>query len=171
MGYKCLPVFAVLCLNLLGLNLLCLTAAAQTPAVLSVSGDVPSALSLSAADLAQLPRETVSVDDQDGTKIAYQGVPLQAILAKAGIPIGKDLRGKGLAAYVLATAKDGYQMIFSLGELDPDFGNAHVIVADKRNGESLFGYQGPFRLVVAGDKHGARSVRMLEKLQVVQVRK
>jgi hypothetical protein len=62
-------------------------------------------------------------------------------------------------------------MIFSLGELDPDFGNAHVLVADKRNGAPLFGYQGPLRLVVAGDKHGARSVRMLEKLQIVQVRK
>ena len=98
-------------------------------------------------------------------------MPLQAILAKAGIPIGHGLRGKALAAYVLASAKDGYQMIFSLGELDPDFGNAHILVGDKRNGEPLFGYQGPLRLVVGGDKHGARSVRMLEKLEVVQVRK
>ena len=141
------------------------------PAQLSVSGDVPSAVTLSADDLAQLPHDAISIDEEDGTKTAYQGVPLQAILAKAGIPIGHGLRGKGLAAYVLATAKDGYQMIFSMGELDPDFGNAHIIVADKRNGAALFGYQGPLRLVVAGDKHGARGVRMLEKLQVVQVRK
>jgi hypothetical protein len=161
MRYTCLLIPAVLCL----------TAAAQAPALLLVTGDVPSALSLNPADLAQLPRETVSIDEQDGTRTAYQGVPLQAILAKAGIRLGLALRGKALAAYVLATAKDGYQMIFSLGELDPDFGNAHVIVADKRNGAALFGYQGPLRLVVAGDKHGARSVRMLEKLQVVQVRK
>jgi hypothetical protein len=145
------------------------TGAAQ--AQLSISGDVPSALTLSADDLAQLPHDTVSIDEEDGTKTAYQGVPLQAILAKAGIPIGHGMRGKTLASYVLATAKDGYQMIFSMGELDPDFGNAHIIVADKRNGTALFGYQGPLRLVVGGDKHGARSVRMLEKLQVVQVRK
>jgi len=154
---------------------LCLTAAAQTPtpatASLSVSGDGTSALTLTSADLAGLPHETVSIEEQDGTKTAYQGVPLHAILAKAGIPMGHGLRGKALAAYVLASAKDGYQMIFSLGELDPDFGNAHILVADKRNGEPLFGYQGPLRLVVGGDKHGARSVRMLEKLEVVQVRK
>jgi hypothetical protein len=159
MRYNRLLLPAVLCL------------AAIAPAQLSVTGDVPSALTLNPADLAQLPHETISIDEQDGGKTAYEGVPLQAILAKAGVPIGRDLRGKALAAYVLATAKDGYQMIFSLGELDPDFGNAHVIVADKRNGAALFGYQGPLRLVVAGDKHGARSVRMLEKLQVVQVRK
>jgi hypothetical protein len=152
---------------------LCLTAAAQSPspATLSVTGDVPAALTLTAADLAQMPRDTISIDEEDGTKTAYQGVSLQAILSKAGIPIGHNLRGKMLASYVLATAKDGYQMIFTLGELDPDFGHAHVIVADQRNGAALFGYQGPLRLVVAGDKHGARSVRMLEKLQVVQVRK
>ena len=154
---------------------LCLTAVAQTPApataALSITGDLASPLTLNSADLAQLPRDTVSIDEQDGTKTAYQGVPLQAILAKAGIPIGHNLRGKALTSYVLATAKDGYQMIFTLGELDPDFGNAHVIVADQRNGAPLFGYQGPLRLVVAGDKHGARSVRMLEKLQIVQVRK
>jgi hypothetical protein len=159
MGYMRLLVPAVLLF----------TSAAQ--AQLSIAGDVPSALTLSADDLAQLPHDTISIDEEDGTKTVYQGVPLQAVLVKAGIPIGHGMRGKTLAAYVLATAKDGYQMIFSMGELDPDFGNAHIIVADKRNGAALFGYQGPLRLVVGGDKHGARSVRMLEKLQVVQVRK
>ncbi len=149
----------------------CLFAADDPSATLAITGDIPAPLTLPAADLAQLPRETLSIDEQDGAKTAYQGVPLQAILNKAGIPVGHNLRGKALAAYVLATAKDGYQMIFTLGELDPDFGNAHILVADKRNGAALFGYQGPLRLVVAGDKHGARSVRMLEKLQVIQVRK
>ncbi len=148
--------------------LLCLPASGQT---LAVSGDVPAPLTLAVADLAQMPHETITIEEEDGGKTTYQGVPLQAILAKAGIPIGKNLRGKALASYVLATAKDGYQMIFSMGELDPDFGHAQVLVADQRNGAALFGYQGPLRLVVAGDKHGARSVRMLEKLQVVQVRK
>jgi hypothetical protein len=46
-----------------------------------------------------------------------------------------------------------------------------VIVADKRDGKALFEYQGPLRLVIPADKAGARSVRMLEKLEVVQLRK
>jgi hypothetical protein len=35
----------------------------------------------------------------------------------------------------------------------------------------LSGVQGRFRLVVPKDKEGARSVRMLAKLEVVQLRK
>jgi hypothetical protein len=58
-----------------------------------------------------------------------------------------------------------------MGELDPAFGAAQVIVADKRDGKALFAYQGPFRLVLPADKAGARSVRMLEKLEVVRLRK
>ncbi len=39
------------------------------------------------------------------------------------------------------------------------------------NGKALFGAQGRFRLVVPKDKPGARSVRMLTKIEVVQLRK
>jgi hypothetical protein len=81
------------------------------------------------------------------------------------------MRGKALAGYLLASAKDGYQVVFSLGELDPGLGGARVIVADKRDGKPLFGYQGPLRLVVSTDKAPARSIRMLERLEVVKLRK
>jgi len=62
---------------------------------LTVRGDIPAPLTLKADDLARMPRETVSVPDQDGTKVNYEGVPLQEILKRAGVPLGKDLRGKG----------------------------------------------------------------------------
>ena len=84
---------------------------------------------------------------------------------------GNQRRGKALAGYVIAEAKDGYAVVFSLGELDPDLGAARIVVADKRDGKLLFAYQGPVRLVVPADKEGARSVRMLEKLEVVKLRK
>lgn len=58
-----------------------------------------------------------------------------------------------------------------IGELDPDLGGARIIVADKRDGKPLFEYQGPFRLVIPADKEGARSVRMLERLEVASLRK
>jgi hypothetical protein len=138
---------------------------------LVVTGDVPTPLTLNATDLAGMPREHVELTEQDGEKTTYEGVPLQEILKKAGIPFGRQMRGKALAGYVLAEAKDGYAVVFSLGELDPDLGGARVIVADKRDGKSLFEYQGPFRLVVPADKEGARSVRMLERLEVARLRK
>jgi hypothetical protein len=118
-----------------------------------------------------MPREHVDLTEQDGEKTTYEGVSLQEILKKAGIPFGRQMRGKALAGYVLAEAKDGYAVVFSLGELDPDLGGARVIVADKRDGKSLFEYQGPFRLVIPADKEGARSVRMLERLEVARLRK
>ena len=138
---------------------------------LTIRGDIPASLILKADDLARMPRETVSVPDQDGTKVNYAGITLREILKRAGVPLGKDLRGKALASYVLAKAHDGYQVVFSLGEIDDAFGNEAIIVADQGDGKPLFGYQGPFRLVCPNDKAGARSVRMLETLELVPLLK
>lgn len=140
-------------------------------ATLTITGDLPSPLTLKADDLAKLPRQTVSVTDSDGSKVEYEGVLLRDILKQAGAPLGKDLRGKALASYVLAKAKDGYAVAFTLGELDAAFGNESVLIADKRDGKPLFGYQGPLRLVCPNDKAGARSVRMLETLEFVKLQK
>jgi len=140
-------------------------------AALAVTGDVSTPLTLKADDLAKMPRESAAIPDQDGTTIQYEGVPLREILKKAGAPLGNQLRGKALASYVIAKAHDGYQVVFALGELDAEFGNERVLVADRRDGKPLFGYQGPFRLVCPGDKAGARSVRMLETLEVVRLQK
>jgi len=142
-------------------------AAAQVPATLAVSGDVPSPLVLKASDLAAMPRVTASVDESDGTKVVYEGVLLREVLKRAGAP--GELRGKALTSYVVAKARDGYQVVFTLAELDPEFGNARILVADKRNGSALDGTQGPFRLVCANDHAGARSVRMLESLELVRL--
>jgi DMSO/TMAO reductase YedYZ molybdopterin-dependent catalytic subunit len=145
---------------------------AQTPAAtLMVQGDVATPLSLTAEDLAKMPRETATVPAADGSKIVYEGVPLRVVLEKAGVPFGKKLRGKVLSTYVLAKAMDGYQVLFTLGELDPDFGNESILVADRRDGKPLGEKQGPFRLVCPNDHEGARSVRMLETLHVVQLSK
>ena len=137
---------------------------------LQVTGAVKQALTLSADDLAKMPRATVRTTN-NGMETVYEGVWLHDILKKAGVPRGTELRGKALASYVLAEAQDGYQVVFSLGELDPAFIDNEILLADTANGKPLFGAQGRFRLVVSKDKPGARSVRMLTKLEVVQVRK
>jgi len=146
-------------------------ASSSSPAALKVTGDVSSALTLTAGDLAQMPRESVKLQEAGHDAASYEGVPLREILKKAGVPLGKDLRGKALSTYVLAKAKDGYEVVFSLAELDADFGDARIIVADKEDGKPLAGERGPFRLAVANDKRAARSIRMLEELEVVRLRK
>jgi DMSO/TMAO reductase YedYZ molybdopterin-dependent catalytic subunit len=146
-------------------------ATATGPATLIIKGDIPSQVTLTSQDLASLPRETASVTEEDGSKVVYEGVLLREVLARAGAPAGSKLRGKALASYVIAHAHDGYQVVFTLGELDPSFGNSQILVADKRDGKPLFGYQGPLRLVCPNDKAGARSVRMLESLEFIRLAK
>ena len=145
----------------------CLAAQDARP-TLQVTGVVEQPLTLSADDLAKMPRASVKLENGGGT---YEGVWLHEILKKAGAPLGERLRGKALTTYVLAEAKDGYQVIFSIGEVDPSFTSSQILLADKRNGGPLDPDQGPFRLVVASDKPGARSVRMLVRLEIVQVKK
>ena len=147
-------------------------AAAQTqaPPTLSVTGDVATPLTLTAEDLAKMPRETVKMGGR-GASIQYEGVLLREILARAGAPTGKSLRGKALASYVLAKAGDGYQVVFTPAELDPQFAGERILVADKRDGQPMPSDQGPLRIVCPDDKEGARSVRMLQSLEVVQLRK
>jgi hypothetical protein len=135
-----------------------------------VTGAVKQALTLSADDLAKMPRAKVHASN-NGIEIVYEGVWLHDVLVKAGAAQGSELRGKALASYVLASAQDGYQVVFSLAELDPAFVENQILLADTADGRPLFGEQGRFRLVASKDKPGARSLRMLTKLEVVQVRK
>jgi hypothetical protein len=143
---------------------------AQDADVVQTAGDVKQALAVSAADLAKMPRASVHTTS-NGIETVYEGVWLHEVLKKAGVPQGGELRGKALSTYILAEAQDGYQVLFSLGELDPAFIDNEILLADTANGKPLFGAQGRFRLVVPKDKPGARSVRMLTRIEVVQVRK
>lgn len=140
----------------------------SSPSV-SVSGAVKHPLTFTAKDLAALPRTEVTVNDH-GKSATYEGVLLSAVLEKVGAPLGEELRGKALASYVLATASDGYQVLFALAELEPSLTNARVLLAEKMDGKPLPETSGPFRIVAPDDKKMARSVRMLEKLEVVRLR-
>ena len=142
----------------------------DAPATVQITGAVKQPLTLTAEDLAKMPRASVKTTS-GGMETVYEGVWLHEILKRAGVAQGSELRGKALTNYVLAEAQDGYQVVFSLAELDPAFIDNEILLADTANGKALFGAQGRFRLVVPKDKPGARSIRMLTKLEVVQVRK
>jgi hypothetical protein len=143
-----------------------LLAAQTAPEVkIVVTGDVPTPLTLSASDLAAMPHERIELNEEDAGVTAYEGIPIQEIFKKAG------LRGRMLAGYVLAHARDGYEVVYSMGELDPEIGSTRLYIADKREGKPLFAYQGPVRLIATTDKKEARSARMLERLEIVRLKK
>jgi DMSO/TMAO reductase YedYZ molybdopterin-dependent catalytic subunit len=153
-----------------GLLAAALLAAQEPQPSIRVTGAVNQPLTLTPEDLAKMPRASVHTKS-NGMETVYEGVWLHEVLKKAGVPHGSELRGKALASYVLAEAQDGYQVVFSLAELDPTFIDNEVLLADTADGKPLFGAQGRFRLIATKDKLGARSVRMLTKLEVVQLRK
>jgi len=144
-------------------------AADAAAATLVIGGDVAKPLTVTPAEIRTMPRTTVSVDSEDGRKVSYEGVLVGELLKRAGAPVGRDLSGKAVATYVRATAKDGYQVVFSLAELDPGFTSNDIIVADSVDGKPLFDYQGPLRIVAPHDKRGARSIRMLQRIEVVRL--
>lgn len=144
--------------------------AAAAPTALAIAGDVATPQTISPADLKAMPRKTVEIKE-DGRVTTYEGVLLSELLKRAGVPGGADLRGNAVATYLLASASDGYQVVFSLAEVDPGFTNNDVIVADTVDGKPLFAYQGPFRIVAPKDTRGARSIRMLQRIEVVRLRK
>ncbi|HZZ41026.1 MAG TPA: carboxypeptidase regulatory-like domain-containing protein [Acidobacteriaceae bacterium] len=119
------------------------------------------------ASLAEYPQTKVTVFDHHTNKdVTYAGVPLMELLAHLGVVHGKDLKGKALADYVVATGADGYVSVVALGEVDPEFHPGVVLVADELDGKPLDAKTGPFRLVVSEDKRPARSVRNLVKIEV-----
>jgi len=55
--------------------------------------------------------------------------------------------------------------------MDAAFTDSEIVLADRAKGEPLNDTQGPLRIVVPSDKKLARSLRMLQRLDVVQLRK
>ncbi len=127
------------------------------------------ALVMTEEDLMKMAQHTAKVKEHEA-ETTYTGVSLHEVLVRAGAPTGNQLHGRVLASYVLASAKDGYQAVFTLTEMDPGFTDDDILIADRANGIPLPETQGPFRLIVPHDKKPARSVRMLEKIELVQLR-
>jgi DMSO/TMAO reductase YedYZ molybdopterin-dependent catalytic subunit len=142
----------------------------ETPAkeaqVLTVGGEVPRPLKLSVADLAKLPRQTVTAKDHDGKMASFEGVPLVDILRLAGVEFGEKLRGKSLASFLVVEAADGYRSVFALPELDPAFTEQTILLVDRRDGKALSDAEGQWRIVVPNEKRQARWVRQVVALTV-----
>jgi DMSO/TMAO reductase YedYZ molybdopterin-dependent catalytic subunit len=124
---------------------------------IKVEGEVTQPLKLYQSDLEKMKRMTLTHKDRDLKEQSYTGVPVAEILSRAGVTMGKQLRGENLAKYLLVTAADGYQVVFSLAELDSSYTDKQVILADKVDGKPLPGDKGPFQLIVPGEKKQARS--------------
>ncbi|CAN7468453.1 hypothetical protein LJR143_002960 [Pseudoxanthomonas sp. LjRoot143] len=154
----CLPLLMAICLVPPALSVRAQSHAAHAP-----SAPSPGRVELPwHADLLQgLPRHAVSMDVH-GTPLQCRGVDLVDVLRRAGAMPTDPLRGAHLARRVEVRARDGYTVVFSLGELDPTLGKQRVYVADECDGRPLPAEAGPARLLIPGDSRPARSARQIQ---------
>ena len=148
---------------IVALSLVAGPAVAQSPE-LALEGKVRQPQHWSLEDLKKMPAEYADVSyqtDRGPVKASFTGVLLWLLIGAAG---GIDDSGKNpeLRHAIRITAKDGYVVVTSSGEIAPDFGAKGAIVAYERDGKPL----DDFRIVMPGDKHGGRNVRDVVSINI-----
>lgn len=142
-----------------------LAAAAQDLTLTGLDGQTQT---LAPADIAALPHEAATLTLEGRTQ-ACAGVPLTLLVQRVGAPSGKALKGPELGDVVVIGAADGYRVAVALAEADALFRTEKIILADACDGAPLPATQGPYRLVVEGDKRPARSARMVTSITLRRV--
>ncbi|MGE2714482.1 molybdopterin-dependent oxidoreductase [Mycolicibacterium litorale] len=135
---------------------------------LAVSGDVHIALDLAMTDLRAYPSRTelvTFVSDAGPQTHVYEGAPLEALITASRPVTSGGAEHSLLTVAVVAIGGDGYAATLSWADMAPALARRPALVAWMEDGVAL---NGP-RLVVPGDVGGARYVRGLTRLRVVQL--
>ena len=142
---------------------------------LTIAGQVKQTLTLGVDDLRKLPVQTVVRRPEHAHKGAdgqpqddrYTGCLLRDVLNQAGLAQAHrtDLR----RSYILVTATDGYQTLFSWGEIfNSDLGDS-VYVAYERNGAPIDDAEGHIAVFSLKDTApGPRFARGVSSIQVLR---
>ena len=134
-------------------------------AAVELAGIGAGSIRLSRQSLAALPiveRDVTFETSKGPATRRYKGVlvwdVLQANKAFDGLKPGDQL-GKTF----LVSAKDGYRIAFSIGEIHPDFGKLPLILVTAVDGQPL---DSGWRLVAPGDRRGARAVYEVVRIEL-----
>lgn len=136
------------------------------PASIALSG-TETATTLTRDALSSLPSVTQDVRFQTSKGIQggrFTGVSLWAVLDRAGL-LKAEGHNDALRRVFEVRGRDGYAILFSVGEIAPDFGNTPIILALSLDGKPLPASDG-IRLIVPGDAKGARNVRDVVSITV-----
>ena len=134
-------------------------AIAQTSTQVRVAGEVQHELTLRVEEL----RQRAVVRER-----GYGGVRLVDLLKEADVR--QDARHALRRTYVVATATDGFQEVFSWGELFNTPVGRGVLVAFERDGAPLRDGEGQITLVsLADERPGTRHVKWLTRIEVRRV--
>jgi DMSO/TMAO reductase YedYZ molybdopterin-dependent catalytic subunit len=133
---------------------------------IALIGGSGAASTLSMQMITALPAASLNVTFLTGkgpVHARFAGPLLWTILVKAGgIDPSKPRRQAGQT--VLVTGQDGYSAALAIGEMSPDFEGKSVILAETMNGHPLGATH--LRIVIPGDRRGARYVRDIVRIAV-----
>jgi hypothetical protein len=154
-----LQLFAATALMTLWLAVTPFTARAaqnDTATVLTVRGITAKDVTLTAADIEKLPRQTLTVKEKSGEDVTYEGPTLADVMRRAGLDFESNKHGRSLTRYLLAEAADKYRIVYALPEFDPAFTDRIILVATRKDGKPIAESEGPLRIIVPDDKRPAR---------------
>lgn len=134
------------------------------PGTVFLEGLVSHPQTLTRSSLESFPKHTVTVTFQTGhgeQTGTYTGALLWDVLKSAAIID----RGKGsmLQRTISIEGRDGYVVVISLSEIDPDYGNHNALLAYDRAGTAA---QAGVRLILPRDRRGGRAVNDMAKIAV-----
>lgn len=105
------------------------------------------------------------LEDAEGNVTIYHGLPLLEVLERNGVEL-RTMAGERryAAAVVLASARDGYTVAFSVGELIAGRSNPRIFLVSETSAGPLPDNEGPVRVIVYGDP--VRSAYGLARVEV-----
>jgi hypothetical protein len=145
-------------------------ARADVSGEITVSGDVlnPSTVTMGVLQAFPPRSQAVTFESSVGTEHhTYVGAALNDVVSAADPIVDTAAKHPMLALAILATGADGYRAALAWADASPQLSTAPVLVAYTEDGLPL---EQP-RLVVSGDLGGARYVRDLVDLRIIDLSK
>ncbi len=140
---------------------------------IEITGAVANPGPVTLADIQALPSQTVEVDyrTDDGTDVhhSYTGARLWDVMQLVQPAIDPRVPESSLYLYLVLTAKDGYVVVLSMGEIDPEFGAQPYLLAWDQDGAMLTGDKSPLVLVTPSDRTEGRYIHGIVSIEVGDV--
>ncbi|MBB2201082.1 molybdopterin-dependent oxidoreductase [Gluconacetobacter tumulisoli] len=137
---------------------------APGPVIRDAAGDEHR---LGMSELAALPAVRVTMPPGKGQTAPhlFEGPLLWTVLSHVGAVGGtpRELAGRA----ILLEGADQYRAVLAVGEIAPDFEGKQVILAERMDGTDID--PAHLRVVVPGDRRGARGVHDLTRISIVAV--
>ena len=133
-----------------------------------VTGDINDEWVFRTSHLDAHAREPVNVEYRT-TRVRevhqVQGVPLHDVLARVALRTSGGSKMDRLSFVVVACGADGFRVLLSWAEVDPEFGACSALLATRYNGRRLTRPT----LVTPRDGRSSRYVRDVARLEIARV--